>query len=62
MKAFVRGTLAIMAGFASMAATVAVYKLNGLAPSNAVAGGVGFIGFVVACLTLPKPKHRQPMS
>jgi hypothetical protein len=62
MRMAIRGTLAVLAGFAAMAATVAAFKLFGNVLNNAVAGGVGFIGFVIACIVLPKPKPRQEIS
>lgn len=62
MSVVIRGTLAVLAGFAAMAVTVAEFKLSGNVPNNAVAGGVGFIGFVVACLMLPKPKPGREIA
>ena len=62
MRVAIRGTLAVLAGFAAVAVTVAAFKMSGNVPNNAVAGGVGFIGFVIACLTLPKPEPRQKTS
>lgn len=58
MRPAIRVPLTLLAGFAAMTATVAAFKLSGNIPNVAVSGGVGFVGFVIACLTLPKPTAR----